>query len=366
MPKSIVDLIGAIRSGLYVGPFRSPLGESGGSHYDLPVGRAFVSLWAENQTGASLEMRRRVTLVEESLAEIFGFAHLTILASFDGNELQVKIADGTYKLNEMGSGFAEALYLLSHVVFRSPSAMFLDEPELRLHPRQQVALVQRIAGLCSGPTWLATHSLGLALSVGDRVLAFNAERGRARATIYHPSEHLGELVGQLTYPGLQLGSGRSVLLVEGAKDIKFFREICRILGCDPWVLIVSLGGSNLIHGKAREELSYLRRVAPNAVCVIDSERSFFGQELDQGRKRFLDDCAAEGIQAHATERRASENYLTGRAIAATIGEKHTDLGSFGRELTWDKSHNWRIAAKLKRDEIEATDVGQFLLRFLAS
>jgi hypothetical protein len=66
------------------------------------------------------------------------------------------------------------------------------------------------------------------------------------------------------------------------------------------------------------------------------------------------------------ERRATENYFTAEALRGGLGGHVRALGPFehlkNHPSARPKRRNGAIAASMSRADIEATDLGQFLLR----
>jgi len=72
-----------------------------------------------------------------------------------------------------------------------------------------------------------------------------------------------------------------------------------------------------------------------------------------------------GINCHVLARRATENYLTDRAIKELYGNTFNALDAYElpskeENKFWGKTENWRIAQLMTRDEFEETDLGQFI------
>jgi hypothetical protein len=86
--------------------------------------------------------------------------------------------------------------------------------------------------------------------------------------------------------------------------------------------------------------------------------------LDSKRAAFLATCQKLGIEAHVTERRATENYFPQRAIAAAFRQNYTELKPFEKlscsATPWPKNENWRIARNMELRDMEGTDLGSFL------
>jgi hypothetical protein len=64
------------------------------------------------------------------------------------------------------------------------------------------------------------------------------------------------------------------------------------------------------------------------------------------------------------ERRATENYMTDRAVKLLKGNAYRELGPFetlrSASISWSKEENWRIAKEMTKEELESTDLGPFL------
>jgi hypothetical protein len=76
-----------------------------------------------------------------------------------------------------------------------------------------------------------------------------------------------------------------------------------------------------------------------------------------------------GIQAHALERRAFENYLSGPAIDRILGKKYRELKPYedvNRSFSkWPKSENWRVVRAMSPDEFKKTDLYNFLVKVVS-
>lgn len=104
----------------------------------------------------------------------------------------------------------------------------------------------------------------------------------------------------------------------------------------------------MINADSGPMLAEMQRLTPRIAALIDSEWDSSDAALAVDRKAFLDNCAELGIAAHATERRALENYLTEDAVRSVKGDAYHALGPFQKRSEvspmWGKDENWRIAA----------------------
>src|SRR5262249_55150496 len=112
------------------------------------------------------------------------------------------------------------------------------------------------------------------------------------------------------------------------------------------------------------ELVELKRITADLHALIDSERASAGAALSSDRRAFKEICDQNAIDCHVLDLRATENYMTEKAIRIVKGDKYRQLGPFEELRTvtpaWAKHENWRIALEMDWGEVKDTDLGQFL------
>ncbi|MCH8994339.1 MAG: hypothetical protein IH959_05145 [Chloroflexi bacterium] len=173
-----------------------------------------------------------------------------------------------------------------------------------------------------------------------------------------------ELLGQLSYSGFKDLTFEKLLLVEGRTEIKTLHQLLRLYGKAHKVVLVPMGGGEMINAKSEFELAEIARITTGVNVLIDSERSSADEELSTERQAFVEICGRLGIPCKVLERRAIENYLTDQAVKSYMGESFEGLGPYeqcARGATpWPKTENWRIASKMSTADLDGTDLGQFL------
>lgn len=136
------------------------------------------------------------------------------------------------------------------------------------------------------------------------------------------------------------------------------------MGKDHQVVLLPLGGSQLINAEAELQLQEIRQISENLVALIDSERTDPDAVLSSERQGFVRACQNANVECRVLERRAIENYLSDRAIKKVKGTKYRALGSYEAlnaiNPAWSKSENWRIAREMTPEELNGTDLGEFL------
>jgi ABC-type cobalamin/Fe3+-siderophores transport system ATPase subunit len=351
---------------LYVGPFRNAVNVgSEANYFDIPIGQAFVSNWRTSKTGAKKKPQMDTLELTEDVRRVFGFEHLEINSSDDNKTLQLFINRKPYFLEEVGSGLSHFIIVLAHAAFRRPSFILIDEPEMGLHPSLQLDFLTTLAKYATQGVIFSTHSMGLARASSERIYTLRkSQNGSTQCRPLGATSRLAEFLGELSFSGYQELGFNTVLLVEGATEVRTFQQLLRKYGLDHKIVLLPLGGAQLINAGREAELGEIKRISPNIYAIIDSERDTPGQPLSPDRSAFVEICNNLGISSLVLERRATENYFCDRAVKASKGPTFVALGPYEKlgklDAPWSKSENWKIAAEMTKDEMDPTDLGKFL------
>src|SRR5213075_1973650 len=104
----------------------------------------------------------------------------------------------SFKLPEVGSGLTQFILVLATVAIRNPSYILIDEPELNLHPSLQVDFLTTLASYAEHGVLFATHNLGLARAVSDRVYSVRrVGRDGREVRDFTGTRALAEFLGEL-------------------------------------------------------------------------------------------------------------------------------------------------------------------------
>jgi ABC-type multidrug transport system ATPase subunit len=360
----IAEMCANFAASLYIGPFRNAITEGQSNYYDLQIGTQFISTWHQWKAGPNKTYNRTIARIESEISQIFGYSSLEVSAASDMRSLHLNIDRKPYKLREVGAGLSEFLVVLTNAAISRPKLLLIDEPELHLHPSLQVSFLTALAAYAPEATLFATHSIGLARSTAERLYSTQRKNGVCYLREFGQITNYAEFAGELSFASFKEMGYDSILLVEGVTELKGFQHFLRLLNADKSVVVLPLGGDNIIKVNAEEELAELGRLSSHVSVIIDSERQTRGAALNTQRQKFLEACKKLRFDAMATERRAFENYLPARAVKAVKGERYNALGDFERlnqrNPTWKKADNWRIAREMTRDELAETDIGRFL------
>lgn len=357
---------------LYVGAHRNVVNQSAGGsgYYDLSVGSAFVGEWHNLRNGASVESAQLATKAERLIADLLGWQSINIAQSADSSQLYVSNGDERYAITELGAGISELVICIVTAASKKPSWILIDEPEAHLHPAMQIKFLEALESLASEGVVFTTHSIGLARTCADQVLVVEQDsQGRSSLRPFEGPKNYSELMGELSFAQMhELGFDR-ILLCEGVTDVKTLRQFLRLWRLDAKVMIVPLGGSSLIDAKREEELREFNRFGVDVFVIVDSERDS-ATHTDPTRTAFVAVCEKLFGKGHAmqTERRATENYFTEKAIKKAMrSDKYhapTEYENAENQVQpfWGKNANWKVAAQMDKDEVSSTDLGQFIER----
>lgn len=357
-------IFGILADALYIGAFRNAINVGEAQYFDIDIGTKFIQTWNAWKNGTSKAKSVAIGEVTEDVRRVFEFRSLEINPVVGNETLNVFIDGRPYRLNELGAGLAQFIIVFGNVAIRNPSLVLIDEPEINLHPSMQLDFLTALASYSTFGVMFATHSIGLARSAAEQVFSFQKDELGTVVRPFEATPNYAEFVGELSFSTFKEMGFDQILLVEGATDVKTAQQFLRKLGKDHRVVIVPLGGSQMIRGAIEPELYELTRLSRNIFALVDSERAAAGAPLDDNHLGFEAACNKLGIKICITERRAIENYLSDRAIKAELGNQYRALQPFEllRECapSWAKASSWRIARRMDFAELADTDLGQFL------
>jgi AAA15 family ATPase/GTPase len=358
------EFFNGLLNSIYISAFRNAINEGGSSYYDLQIGTAFINTWNAWKTGNRRAENNAIIEITNDIRSIFDYDTLEINATDDRTTLQVIIDGSAYKLREIGSGISQFIIVLGNAGIRKPSFIFIDEPEINLHPSLQVDFLTSLASYASKGIIYATHSIGLARTTAEHIFSFQKNDCKSQVKPFDQVVNYPQFLGELSFTSYKELGFEKILLVEGVKDVKTFQQFLRKIKKDHQIVILPLGGDQLARGGVESELAELRRISTDISAIVDSEREIEGGDPAPQRKAFCESCSSLQFEALATERRAIENYFTARAIKAVLGNEYNQLGPYERlkecSNPWSKSDNFRIAREMTWDEIKETDVGKFI------
>ena len=289
---------------MYVGPHRQPITQGGGDHYDIQIGTAFIKQWDDWKTGNNVAHNRIIQDVTDEIGRIFGFSRFDIVSAQNQSALHVTIDGNPYRLRELGAGLAQFVVTLAAVAIRRPQLLLIDEPEIHLHPSLQVELLTSWANHVSFGIVFATHSVGLARRIADRIYTFRLEGQRSIVRLLDDTPNVSEFLGEMSFSAYRELGYKSLLLVEGVSDVRVVMQFLQLLDAQHGIVVFPLGGDALTRGGVDVELAELTRLADHVYALVDSEKKSKKGKPIKSRRDFAALCNKLTIKAHLTERRS--------------------------------------------------------------
>lgn len=364
--SQVLKILRMLLGAKYYGPFRNAINQGSAQHFDLLIGTAFIDLWNTWKTSGNKAQSRAIGRITDEIRRLFEFDQLEINASEKLKTLLVSINKQPYRLGELGAGISQFIIALGNAATARPSLILVDEPETNLHPALQIDFLLALAQYATVGCVFSTHSVGLARSVAERIYSVQKSAAGPLVRPFEATPSYSQFLGELSFSSFQEMGCSRVLLVEGVNDVKTVQQFLRLFGKEHMVVIVPLGGDQMVTGKRELELLELRRITNELFALIDSERPASTSPAADRRVQFEELCRTNSIQVCLTEFRALENYLPDRAVKAALGTSFSQLAPYERmdqhSNGWSKADSWRIARHMTREELLATDVGQFLDR----
>jgi len=362
--SDIIEILVALSQSRYYGPFRNAINVGAADHFDLRTGTAFIDLWNDWKTSGVKVQTRAIGQVTEDIRRLFEFDQLEINASTKLKTLMVTINGHAYRLAELGSGIAQFIMVLGNAATTKPSIVFIDEPEINLHPSLQIDFLLALAQYAKTGCVFSTHSVGLARSVAQRIYSFQKGSRGPLVRTFEATPNYVEFLGELSFSTFKEMGHDRLLLVEGVNDVKAMQQLLRLVRIEHTTVILPLGGNQLASGGREAELNELTRLSRNIFAFVDSERTEAGAPAADRRRAFVETCVRLGIKVCVTDRRSLENYFTDRAVKAAFGGGFSALQPYQalRDAPngWSKTDNWKIAREMTIDELSGTDVGAFI------
>ena len=351
---------------LYLGPFRNSVNIGGeNQYYDMLIGEPFIKNWHHLKTGTLKKQNEAIYALTEDIRRIFGFERLDINASAEGQDLQLMIDGKSYKQSGVGSGLIQFILVLANASIKKPSFILIDEPELNLHPSLQIDFLTTLASYADFGILFATHNLGLARAVSDRIYSVKRSKGTSGREVrdFTGTTDLAAFLGELGFNAYQDLGFRTILLVEGPTELTTVQQLLRLYKKEHEVVMLHLGGGTSINANCGAQLAEIKRISPQIFALVDSDRSSAGGDPPGRIRAFGEECVKAGINIHVLDRGATENYFPEHAIK-TLGNQYRALGPYEKlkdvNQGWGKSQNWRIARHMRKTDLDGTDLGAFL------
>jgi ABC-type cobalamin/Fe3+-siderophores transport system ATPase subunit len=331
-------------------------------------GGEFVQNWNRWKNGTDKIFNRKAIELQSRLAQVFQFKSLEINAADNSGQLSLIVNGQPRRLREVGSGLAHFLFILGNIAMSGVNLTLIDEPEAGIHPRLQTQLLQILAEFSPGGLFLSTHSIALARVCADEIVTLRRRENGIECKELRSVTNIAEFLGEMSFAGYEALGFKKILFVEGQTDKPVAEALLAALFNCHDVLVLPLFGSTLIskNENAHEVMAGYTRISCSRFILLDSERSSADASVERKRTEFSIACVRLGYVVHILDRRATENYFNQRVISEAFGADATCLSPYqllkDSVKPWSKKQNVKLAALTNADDIEGTDLFDFLKR----
>jgi predicted ATPase len=367
----ILPIFESLEHSLYFAAHRSLGRSTKAAGQDTEPIESFCTLWRQAHKEHPQWMEQAQEDVYDAMRRLFHFRKFSAEIMEEG-KIVLQTGKSESLIEDAGSGVSQAFLLMAQSAAFRPHYIFIDEPECHLHPGCQMDFVTLLQGFARFGLIAATHNLGLARAISEQLYQVTSDpaNGYCRlAPFKETTPRLSQSLGEIDYSAQASTGCQKILLVEGPTEVKAVRQLLSKIEGGSDIIILPLGGSSMINGKRKDELAEISRICPHVYALIDSEKTSAKSRLSDHHHDFLQSCRETGIQAHALERRAFENYLSGPAIDRILGKKYRELKPYedvNRSFSkWPKSENWRVVRAMNLDEFKKTDLYNFLVKVIS-
>ena len=329
------------------------------NYYDIDIGEAFIKSYRSFSTSPDSDVIKKSIQVENDLQQLFGYNKFRVDSVPEQKKFIVNIDGEPYSLSDLGSGITQFILVFASAAIKKPSFILIDEPELNLHPKLQIDFINRLLKYAKNGIIFATHNLGLAHSVADRIYSVTKINNKESIiTPFEETPNFTEFLGELNFANFLSLDVKKLLLVEGPNEVKVFSIFLEKMKKSQDIIIWPLRGNNLINNTREEELKQLTKLGTKIkICGwIDKET----EPKTTERRKFIEVCKKLGFEIFLSAKRATENYFPDAAVKL-IYPALSQLGpNDDRPHGWCKNKNWQVAQVTKIEDLKGTDLYAFL------
>ncbi|MGG1339746.1 AAA family ATPase [Bacillus toyonensis] len=268
-------------------------------------------------------------------------------------------------LSRSGDGIYNTMFLVAKVLnnFSEMNIVFIDEPEIGLHPMLQqrfIKLIRRISREFSIQWVLATHSPFILQSLKNEEKLYLIKHDGNQTNCQDIDIANKEIVFSTLGAYLPLAlSAAGIIFVEGPTEVKILPILLKKVGLNiekERILIIPLGGDNLFQIAAKD----LKKLHEKSMVIIDSDLSKPEKEGGNIKKQKLvykDACAENNVEfLMIKEYRTLENMYPKNILADVLDKKEETLnyGNFDEVPGISNKINVgeEVAKKMSKEDAE--------------
>lgn len=228
-------------------------------------------------------------------------------------------------INAFGDGVRHLLMMAYEFARRRDHVFLIEEPETHLHPGLQRHLLQLMKEDDRNQFIVTTHSPVL-LDAGHADVVYRIEYDGDRSTVKKcdTTKDFYRVLDALGARASDILQANVVVWVEGPTDRMVLNRCLELIEAKLVegiaYQIAYYGGSLRSHvtfDETAPDLVNLLSLCRHAVIVLDSDKTAEGQEINEHKKRLVEECEKNGGFAWVTKGREIENYIPDDVLTKT-------------------------------------------------